>query len=756
MAFSLFINGVPQDLAAKRLSLDALATSWDSPRELRFTEHAPHNAASYGVEDAVELSVDGAVRFRGRIKRVELAGVPGAEQVAYTCLGLRELAKDVWVRDPASGSPRVVFNAPEDDEDYDASLSGLTIGEIIAWLFDEHAALLRAAGAIALAPADGYVRAELDALGVVPPKVVLDSVHFDDALQALLRFQPAHRLLADPATQTFRFREVAALPTKTLMYNSADRPLLALLRPSTEGRATAVEICGPMRPVNETLYLSTGGLMKLWNPGLEADWTWAKCFDPANSETYGRVYRRFQIADAAKRRIARSLAEPAALGGGAPARCPQVYRKTPSGAWALVPSAFDFANGVIMLAQPATVGDEYAEGGAACTADICLVYAYLAEPLSIRRPASGYEGTAYTRPTNPVRVVRRFYDEDFVLPAQAARYADIAAQLLAAYKDTVFRGTVRLGVLDWSLADLSCRVCFAAKDDVGEPVETGFETLGAVLLRVVYDFRAGRTELVLSTDTSAFVGLPSWQVRELLTQARRAERHRALQASGQLPTPRVGNDGEVGAATDARGVYSIRRYEDGEAGRVAGHIDLEAGDGVAIERQVDANHNGFRISAAATAARGSWFWFERDLTGTYANLTITDLELYRPNYDGTSAPGNQAYPVGWGRVQKMAAWFTGTIGDGVEIYYDFRCAAASGACPDLNDENWAPLADMREGVGYLDAAANIGLAEGIGLGIPGAARGILGARCRVIVDLPNPPGSWNATGCLVLGIFVED
>ncbi len=755
MTFTLTINGVPQDLASKRLSLDSLAVSWAGPRELRFIEHAPHNAASYGVEDAVTLSVDGAVRFRGRIKRADLAGAPNAEHVAYTCLGLRELAKGVWVRDPAHGFPRVVFNAPDDDDDYDASRAGLTVGEMVAWLFDEHAALLRAAGAIADAPAAGYVQAELDALDVVPPKVVLDSAHFDDALEALLRFQPAHRLVADPATQTFHFREVAALPAKTVTYNSADRPLSALLRPSTEGRATAVEIHGPMRPVNETLCLSTGGLAKLWNAALEADWTWAKCFDPANGATYGRVYRRFQIADAAKRRIARGLAEAAALGDNAPARCPQVYRKAADGAWAWVPSAFDFTSGVLLLAQPATVGDEYAEGAAACAADLRLVYAYLAEPLSVRRPASGYEGTAYTAPANPVQVVRRFYDEDFVLPAQAAHYENAAGQLLAAHKDIVYAGTVRLGVLDWPLADLGWRVSFAAQDDEGEPVETGFESLGAVLLRVAYDFRSGRTEMVLSTDTSAFVGLWPAEARELRTQTRRAERYRALQASAQSPTPRAGNDGEIGAAANARGVYSIRRYEDDEAGRVAGHVDLEAGDGIAIERQVDANHNGFRIAAAADAKRGEWYWFERDLSGTYANLTITDRELYRPNYDCTSAPGNQAYPVGWGRVSKMAAWFTNTIPDGVEVYYGLRYAAASGACPDLNGENWAPLSEMQEGVGYLDKNANIDLSEGIGRAIPGAARGILGARCRVIVDLPNPPGSWSASGCLVVGVFVE-
>jgi len=48
MTITLSINGTPQDLAEKRLSLDSLEASWEAARVLRFVEHAAHHRASSG------------------------------------------------------------------------------------------------------------------------------------------------------------------------------------------------------------------------------------------------------------------------------------------------------------------------------------------------------------------------------------------------------------------------------------------------------------------------------------------------------------------------------------------------------------------------------------------------------------------------------------------------------------------------------------------------------------------------------------
>jgi hypothetical protein len=558
METTLTVNTLLRDLTENRISLDSLEVSWAEPRSFRFSEHTGHHRASFGVEDVVVLRVDGTARFRGRVKRVDLDGEPNAERVVYTCLGLRECAKDIGVRDPASGIPRVVFNAPADDDDYDPSREGRTVGQIVAWLIDEHADELRAAGVIPDAPATGTVQAELDALDVVPPKVVFDSLDLDAALDEVMTFQRGHRFVIDPDTRTFRFRHVVELPATTITYNSADKALRSLLRPSTLGRATAVEIVGPPQPVNQVLKLSENGLTRLWNAALEADWTWDKGHDPANDNTYGYVYRRFQITEAARRRIGHGLGEPEGIGDHVGIRCPQVYRETPAGAWVWVPAMFDLANGVVMLAQPATVGDERTAGAASCAGDLCLLCSYLSDPLTARHPASGFEGTAYTQPANPVQVVRRIYDEDFTLSAQLDGRRAVAAQRLEATKDIVYAGTVTLGHVDWSLAGLAYRVDVTGRDDAGEPVETGFESLGAIPLTVSFDLARGRTALTLSTDASPFTDAriaPDVRLRELETQARRNERYRSLHRCQHGPTPRAGNDGEPGSETRGRGQW---------------------------------------------------------------------------------------------------------------------------------------------------------------------------------------------------------
>ncbi len=738
MAYTLCINGVEQDLAENKISLRSVEVSWAGPHTFGFVESTLHCQASYSVEDTVTFAAAGAVRFRGRIKRVELEGVPNAERVVYVCMGLRELTKDVWLHDPAHGYPRLVFNAPADDEDYDPAKSGKTVGEIVAWLFDHHADELRAAGVIDDAPATGYVSDELDELDVVPPKLVFESEHFDAALCELMDLQHGHRLIAEPDTRTFHFRRVAELPAKTLTYNSPDKPLSAVLRPSTQNRATAVEICGPMRPINETATLSGGGLDKFWNPGHEAGWTWAKCFDPDNADTYGRVFRRFQIADSGKRHIARSLVEPDALGAYSAARCPQVYRKTTGGEWARVPAMFDFRDGVILLAQPATVGDEYKEGAADCADDICLIYSYLDDPLSARSPAAGYQGTAYTEPQNPVEVVRRFYDEHFVLPDQTSAYENAAAQLLTAYEDIVYAGTVRLAKLDWSLTGLGHRLNFTGQDDDGEPVETGFESLGAMMLSVSCDLARQHTEIVLSTDPSEFGEITpalASRLRELETQARRAQRYRALQGSTHGSTPRAGNDGEAGADVNSRGVYSLRRHQDSEDARIAGHVELEAGDGISIARQADDEHTGFKISAQT---RGQWHWFHYQLNNVDASKT----------YDMHARGGYVSldwYPVSAGKLTRVTAYTPGSLTAGtVTVKPSKKTKTGGAACPEDRTDPGSPSA-------VLTASTNIDH-DTTSPGIDLADQDVLGL--RVITDADYAIAGYSLD--VIAGAYFEE
>ena len=675
---TLYINNNEQDA-----ELISLAIGWDEADELVFAERVPHHLASFGVEDNVVLEAEGAVRFLGRIKRVSCQGVPGAERVVYTCRGLRELARQVYVRS-AAGSPRVVFNAPETDEDYDAAFASKTAGDIIKWLFDTHADLLRAAGVIGAEPATGYVQAELDALTSVPPKLVFNCSNFDDALALVMSFQRAHRFIADPADQTFHFRAVLALEPKTITYNSADKPLSAVLEPTSAGRATAVEIVGPPRPVNNDVTLSDDGLTKTWDTELEADWTWEKCFAAENAETYGRVFRRFQIADESKRRMAQALASPQSLGPEA-LITPQVYRETFGSAWVRVAPVFDFADGIITLAQPATVGDETTAGDAECATDIRLIYAYLDDPLVARAPATGYEGTAFTEPANPVESVRYFYDEQFILPEQVSANEALAAQYLAATKDIVYAGAVELAQIDWSLASMAHRLNFTGRDDSGSPIATGFESLGAAPLSVRYQFADQRTEIALTTDAHEFLRVDS-RLNEIETQARRNALHRAMQF-GQAAS-RSGNDGQQGS--DASGVHSIA--VEGDTDSLSGRVTLEPGKRAKLTRKPGAK------TIQIDALPGQWLWFFGRFYTSDAGTTI-DLFASEQLFDV------RWFPVLAGRLTKLIAYTPGTLSAGTVTILPSRKYIDGGGCPSTRiDHNTPSVA--------LTSSANIASASG--------------------------------------------
>ncbi|KPJ62764.1 MAG: hypothetical protein AMS15_02935, partial [Planctomycetes bacterium DG_23] len=124
------------------------------------------------------------------------------------------------------------------------------------------------------------IQSELDALSVIPPKVVFFENHFDEALELILRFQPGFALQIYPETRVYHFLKVADLSEKTITYNSQDRPISSLLSPSTRGRFTAYKIVGGPQHTSESLFLSSGDLEEYWEHSLEADWTVDKAFAP--------------------------------------------------------------------------------------------------------------------------------------------------------------------------------------------------------------------------------------------------------------------------------------------------------------------------------------------------------------------------------------------------------------------------------------------------------------------------------------------
>jgi len=261
--WSLNIAGATIDMEAAKVSLTRFSNSWRRGRVLEFSQAATHTEGSWAEGAEVELLFKGARVFLGDICERALVGAPGDEQVAYRCLDLRCRAQRVNVTDPATLQPRVVFNAPTTDGDYDQAKSGFTVGRIVKWLFDTYSADLIAKGA-AQSGVTPYEQTDLDGLDGVPPKLTLVNLNFDEALRYILLYDPEVVYTAEPATRKFRFRRAGAFGTRKATYNSADRPLGALIRPTLEGRYTAYTIIGQGERVTRAAYLSEGALEEYW------------------------------------------------------------------------------------------------------------------------------------------------------------------------------------------------------------------------------------------------------------------------------------------------------------------------------------------------------------------------------------------------------------------------------------------------------------------------------------------------------------
>ncbi len=390
MALTLLHNGSPVDLAALHCELGSLVRSFAGPdslalrRAVAFDEPTP-----WQNEDRIQLSLDGATLFDGRIKTAERVASPDREEIAYTCLGPRAQADEVPFERVIGGSPspRVVYNCPFEQAAYETGCIALpgtaaTIGEIVADILDAMAPEL--AGIIGDgSPGSGYVQADLEALALVPPMVAFTGQSVDAAIASLLDLAPDFGYWVDPATHRARFADFHALADKELP-GVGGAVLRQQLRFSTDRCYSACTVVGGPEQVDIEEVLTPA-----WDPGLEADWTSEKA--ALLPDTYGRVWRLF------------ATAEPAQEGGTV---LPERFAGTGRPLIAIaatvegVPEAAaceaDVVDGTkLLLDTRARAWDAVA--GRLATATVRARFTYAKARVAGRYPATGYAGTAYAR-----------------------------------------------------------------------------------------------------------------------------------------------------------------------------------------------------------------------------------------------------------------------------------------------------------------------------------------------------------------------
>jgi len=399
MSLILKHNGTAVDLAAEKIEPVSLARSFAGPATLTLRCATAFDDPDHWLgDDAITLEADGATVFDGWVKRIERQAGPDGEWVLYTCLGPRAVADTLPLR--VGGSARVVYNCPLEerpDEEAFVALGGsrATLGQIAAHILDSMAPDLAPAIGDG-SPGSGYVQADLDALAVVPPKLVFCGESVDEALRRLLRYAPDFALFVDPATHKARFLDLRSATARDIPGLGAD-VLRHRLSFSTQGCFTAavVEADAERVDVAETL-------TPAWNTALEADWTSEKAAQ--QPDTYGAVWRLF------------AAAEPAQQGGAiADERC------IGSGDILATISWTDGAKPRAMRARAAVADDTTLlldtlarrwdpAAGRYVPATVTARYTYTTGRIVARYPATGYVGTAYER-HGITRELRLFSEE---------------------------------------------------------------------------------------------------------------------------------------------------------------------------------------------------------------------------------------------------------------------------------------------------------------------------------------------------------
>lgn len=460
---------------------------------------------------------------------------------------------------PTGAVPRLVYNVRiTADPDWSHQVGGDgTLGQVIAGVleFTYHPLVW-----VDAAPGDGtiggavdpYDPADLAALTSTPQeKLDFASESPYSAIQRLMRYDPRFRCMFDPSTKLWRFRDITQAPTKTVIVNEGSSqfpPMTLSLRPSAENCITAITIFGPPAPFVQNLFwddpvdaYAAGGvyagyprfdLTPLGSPTVYHE------FSTAGGIFQTRFWKQFQITDPAYRRGARELPVTYEY-----QQNDQVFSSTSfplllvsydhGATWQPWPTYFDELNGIVEFATPPVYQVTNDSGMSVIPAStqiwfapnaLRLIWAPHGEPLTVRKPATGYEGTAYTQmglryedfQNDEALMVGREFGQPVTIPERRAAFETYAQTILDQRKDVVWTGAAQLDGLDWDYIRLNRKLQILAKDGSGNFLTTAWDNVGAYVTDVEFDFEEQTTSLTFSADKLALFGIDSAMLKERL------------------------------------------------------------------------------------------------------------------------------------------------------------------------------------------------------------------------------------------------
>lgn len=544
-ALHLWIGYTAVDLVAQHFCGFELSVPIGQPRRLTFTVRAAQHTLPVTFHDFIIFTHDSyggwaTPLFEGYVHEIQPVSSVELKITAYDAT--KRASDETWCMSDSSVwatvLPRRVYNVKlERDPDYAfAYRSDATVGQMAKDILEAAYADLVAINGAPPAHIGGaaYDAIDFDAMDFIPQeKVVFDSMTVGDALARLMDAYPQYRCLFIPGVASDRrkwhYYDVTAAPAITLTLNDfTDKKVLGLnFSRSMEKRFTAVKFYGPEKT---TLYVPTqsgGTLTPLWDTGF-AESQFEALGAIAGTEDVGR---KWQIADATKRRMARLLPSEVAIGTNGTFNLLFVYTRTPTVeatwdgvTWLPVENvSIDYRNGIIETPYHVHEYKDDSVTPYTLPTDVRFTCAYYDAPLVARYPTSGYEGTAYTVFSHQAEL-RRFDEAlavgyEFGVPVTDTERTDafkkIAENLHKVYSNVIYAGVVTLAGLDWDWL-VPRRINFAAIDADGDPLTTGWEAIDAFQTEVSYDFVNGTTTITFNGDHLAYLATNVDQMKQQL------------------------------------------------------------------------------------------------------------------------------------------------------------------------------------------------------------------------------------------------